>query len=100
MHSDWSITQNVNKRADWLTLFALVTVNNKGLKDEFYTMTAAVGQNLLGICRYNVVYFGIRKFYILPYPSNYKVHAPSKLIIKEREIITPSPTTLFGYGKV
>ena len=24
MHSDWSITQNVNKRADWLTLFALV----------------------------------------------------------------------------
>ena len=25
MHSDWSITQNINKRADWLTLFALVT---------------------------------------------------------------------------
>ena len=24
MHSDWSITQNVNKRADWLTLFSLV----------------------------------------------------------------------------
>ena len=25
-HSDWSIAQNVNKRADWLTLFALVIV--------------------------------------------------------------------------
>ena len=24
MHSDWSIMQNVNKRSDWLTLFALV----------------------------------------------------------------------------
>jgi hypothetical protein len=23
-HSDWSRTQNVNKRGDWLTLFALV----------------------------------------------------------------------------
>ena len=23
-HSDWSIAQNVNKHADWLTLFALV----------------------------------------------------------------------------
>ena len=27
MHSDWSITQNVNKRADWPTLFALVCAN-------------------------------------------------------------------------
>ena len=28
MHSDWSITQNVNKCADWLTLFALVVLGD------------------------------------------------------------------------
>jgi hypothetical protein len=28
-HSDWSRTQNVNKRADWLKLFALVTAGQR-----------------------------------------------------------------------
>ena len=29
MHPDWSIKQSVNKRADWLTLFALVPYNSQ-----------------------------------------------------------------------
>ena len=37
-HSDWPRTQNVNKRADWLTLFALVTwINTKKTIDTFHS---------------------------------------------------------------
>ena len=35
MHSDWSITQNINKRADWLTLFALVVGFRSHLFNQF-----------------------------------------------------------------
>jgi hypothetical protein len=37
-HSDWSRTQNVNKRADWLTLFALV-----------YALQFTKNQDILGM---------------------------------------------------
>ena len=37
MHSDWSITQNVNKRSDWLTLFALVVITQLKIDKTVYT---------------------------------------------------------------
>ena len=37
-------------------------------------------------------FFTFWKFYTLPYPSNHKINTPSKHIIKERDIITPSHT--------